>query len=423
MNNMKKRLSALAILASILLIGCAADKGDAKTDETVGAYTDSAVATEALTPEESVLKHLPEASYFNGENFNIGWSQQYDFNEVYFTLEEAEGEAPAEGNAPADAAAFAEEFKAYVLKVADRFGLSLDVYETHERLVEVLDSNKYYQIYLKESLENLFGMVDVTAKLSTLVGDLYDTGVYSFTVGDNVEALELQAHFDALVEKLLASDKAAKLNKLFAAFGMPSVEQLVSGLEKKFAGIYGATVDVEVTVNLIVFDVYTVTFVDPEGIQIIILIEGAKMPRATLTFLIRPRSMSSVASKSAITPSFKGRMVRMLGFTFSCIMRALLPIAMRLPVLMFTATIEGSSTTTLPLCIMSVLAVPRSIANSCVSEKSPISNRFIIFLLNTTPPAKITDQVGAFRQKVSTLNPMAACRNRLSQSGLRLFIE
>ena len=82
---MKKRLSALAILASILLIGCAADKGDAKTDETVGANTDSAVATEALTPEESVLKHLPEASYFNGENFNIGWSQQYDFNEVYFT--------------------------------------------------------------------------------------------------------------------------------------------------------------------------------------------------------------------------------------------------------------------------------------------------------------------------------------------------
>ena len=92
MNNMKKRLSALAILASILLIGCAADKGDAKTDETVDANTDSAVATEALTPEESVLKHLPEASYFNGENFNIGWSQQYDFNEVYFTLEEVEGD-------------------------------------------------------------------------------------------------------------------------------------------------------------------------------------------------------------------------------------------------------------------------------------------------------------------------------------------
>ena len=148
MNNMKKRLSALAILASILLIGCAADKGDAKTDETVDANTDSAVATEALTPEESVLKHLPEASYFNGENFNIGWSQQYDFNEVYFTLEEAEGDSIYE--AVYERNRMTEE-KLGITIVGENIGSWLDIPKTVAKLVQSDDDT--YDVFCMSTVQ------------------------------------------------------------------------------------------------------------------------------------------------------------------------------------------------------------------------------------------------------------------------------
>ena len=148
MNNMKKRLSALAILASILLIGCAADKGDAKTDETVDANTDSAVATEALTPEESVLKHLPEASYFNGENFNIGWSQQYDFNEVYFTLEETEGDSIYE--AVYERNRMTEE-KLGITIVGENIGSWLDIPKTVAKLVQSDDDT--YDVFCMSTVQ------------------------------------------------------------------------------------------------------------------------------------------------------------------------------------------------------------------------------------------------------------------------------
>ena len=64
------------------------------------------------------------------------------------------------------------------------------------------------------------------------------------------------------------------------------------------------------------------TLVEPDGMQITIRSEGAKRPPEVLTFLIMPRSISSVALKSAITPSFSGRIVLMLGLVFSCIWRA-----------------------------------------------------------------------------------------------------
>ena len=35
---------------------------------------------------------VPTADYFGGDEFVIGWSQQFDINEVAHTLEEAEGD-------------------------------------------------------------------------------------------------------------------------------------------------------------------------------------------------------------------------------------------------------------------------------------------------------------------------------------------
>ena len=81
----------------------------------------------------------------------------------------------------------------------------------------------------------------------------------------------------------------------------------------------------------------------------------------------------SLASKSAITPSFKGLTVSIFLWVLPCIKFASVPTAIIFPVVRSLATIEGASTTTLSLCIIKVLAVPKSIAISSVKKsKNPI---------------------------------------------------
>ena len=75
--------------------------------------------------------------------------------------------------------------------------------------------------------------------------------------------------------------------------------------------------------------------------------------------------MRSVTLKSAMTPSFMGRMATMLPGVRPSISLASLPTASTSPVFLLMATMEGSLTTMpLPLAYTSVLAVPRSMARS-----------------------------------------------------------
>src|SRR6185295_5443414 len=75
--------------------------------------------------------------------------------------------------------------------------------------------------------------------------------------------------------------------------------------------------------------------------------------------------MRSVTLKSAMTPSFMGRIATMLPGVRPSISLASLPTASTSPVFLFMATMEGSLTTMpLPLAYTRVLAVPRSIARS-----------------------------------------------------------
>src|SRR5581483_1494057 len=75
--------------------------------------------------------------------------------------------------------------------------------------------------------------------------------------------------------------------------------------------------------------------------------------------------MRSVTLKSAITPSFMGRMATMLPGLRPSISLASLPTASISPVFLLMATIEGSSTTMpLPRAKTKVLAVPKSMARS-----------------------------------------------------------
>src|SRR5919107_3220495 len=80
---------------------------------------------------------------------------------------------------------------------------------------------------------------------------------------------------------------------------------------------------------------------------------------------IKYASIFSVTSKSAMTPSFKGRMATMLPGVRPSILLAADPTATTLSVLLSMATTEGSERTIpCPLTNTSVFAVPRSIATS-----------------------------------------------------------
>src|SRR5437762_11558749 len=89
--------------------------------------------------------------------------------------------------------------------------------------------------------------------------------------------------------------------------------------------------------------------------------------------------MRSVTLKSAITPSFIGRMATMLPGVRPSISLASLPTASTSPLFLLIATIEGSLTTIpFPFAKTRVLAVPRSIARS--DENRLNSDRRFIFL-------------------------------------------
>ena len=122
------------------------------------------------------------------------------------------------------------------------------------------------------------------------------------------------------------------------------------------------------------FTALSSTSVIPEGIQITIRSDGEKKRFLMVGIcLINSFIICSEASKSAITPSFKGLIILILLCVFPCINRASLPVAINLPVLRSKATMEGLSITTLSLCIISVFAVPKSIAiSSVMKSKNPI---------------------------------------------------
>jgi len=113
------------------------------------------------------------------------------------------------------------------------------------------------------------------------------------------------------------------------------------------------------------------TWVMPVGTQM--MMRGRTRRRELWTLEMKWRSMASVTSKSAMTPSFMGRMATMLPGVRPSIFLASAPTASTLltPRASFlTATTDGSeSTIPLPFTYTSVLAVPRSMARSL--EKNP----------------------------------------------------
>jgi hypothetical protein len=94
-------------------------------------------------------------------------------------------------------------------------------------------------------------------------------------------------------------------------------------------------------------------------------IRDFKSLRRGCALRMKYESIFSVTSKSAMTPSFNGRMATMLPGVRPSILFAALPTATTLSDLLSMATTEGSERTIpFPLTNTNVFAVPRSIATS-----------------------------------------------------------
>ena len=85
------------------------------------------------------------------------------------------------------------------------------------------------------------------------------------------------------------------------------------------------------------------TWVTSEGIPM--MMRGRTMVLRLWALRMKWESIFSVISKSAMTPSFMGRMATMLPGVRPSISLASLPTASTLPVTLLTATIDGSDTT------------------------------------------------------------------------------
>src|SRR5690606_17774758 len=105
-----------------------------------------------------------------------------------------------------------------------------------------------------------------------------------------------------------------------------------------------------------------------DGIHTTIRKDGMNQDLPLFTNFTMPRMRCSAAVKSAITQSRKGMTVFILSWVFPSICIAYRPIAITWLVVRSKATMDGSSTTTLSLWMIRVLAVPKSIATSCVNQ-------------------------------------------------------
>ena len=116
------------------------------------------------------------------------------------------------------------------------------------------------------------------------------------------------------------------------------------------------------------------TSVTPEGTHTTTRGLGCQGKRFTRVLLMKYRSIASVTSKSAMTPSLSGRMATMLPGVRPSIRLASMPTASTRFVSRSTATTEGSmSTIPRPRTDTSVFAVPRSTAMSPPHELKNIS--------------------------------------------------
>lgn len=190
--------------------------------------------------------------------------------------------------AVAEKAGVSDQFNKLVEKVADRFGLDTSAPCNYHDLIAIIDANYYYQTYVKERLEALLDKAQVEELLNVTLGDYYrNNGTYTASVGETYDGVAPAAYADRVINALKARFVGENAEKLVAKLGFDSVDAMIDAVKNRYAAYYYATYDVDVNLTLILFDVYTVTFVDENGV----IIEKQEV----------------VAGDSAIRPDYHGK--------------------------------------------------------------------------------------------------------------------
>ncbi len=169
----------------------------------------------------------------------------------------------------AEKAGVGDQFNKLVVKLADRFGLDTTEPCNYKDLIAVLDANRYYQTYIKERLEAKLDQYDIESLLATKIGDFYrNDGTYTVSLGENFDGVVFGDYADRAINALLAEfdgEYAEKLEKAVVMLGFDSVEDLINKIKNRYATYYYAQYDLDINATLLLFHVYTVTFVDEDG--------------------------------------------------------------------------------------------------------------------------------------------------------------
>ena len=162
-----------------------------------------------------------------------------------------------------------DQFNDLVTKIANRFGLDTSEPCNYKDLIAILDANHYYQTYIKERLEAQIGRFGLDDFLETKIGDFYrNDGSYSVSLGENFDGIVAGSYADRLIDAVLArfdGKLADKLENAIIKLGFESTEDLIDTITDRYAEYYYAEYDLDVKVTILLFPVYTVTFVDENG--------------------------------------------------------------------------------------------------------------------------------------------------------------
>ncbi len=175
------------------------------------------------------------------------------------------------------------QFNKLVNAIAAYFHLDTAEPNNIDALIAVLDKNRYFQVYAKARLQKLYGVLNGDEILNTTVGALYNgDGSYSCVLGDGIGPVGFDAYLDRVIDRLLNSKIEEKLSKALAILGYSDVAHYVDAIKNKYHNIYTGKYDLDLYLTVILFDVYTVTFVDEEGnvieVQQVVAGDGATDP-------------------------------------------------------------------------------------------------------------------------------------------------
>ena len=117
-----------------------------------------------------------------------------------------------------------------------------------------------------DTLKNAISIQYIQNKMNKTVGSFYNgDGSYSFAIGNGIGPKGFYNYAEAILDRLLSTKLEDRISKALKAHGYASVEDYVEAAKARYNKLYTGKYDLDMNFTLVLFDVYTVTFVDEKG--------------------------------------------------------------------------------------------------------------------------------------------------------------